>query len=34
MKINVGIFQYKMRDETPLRRIQRLEDTITEKLTS
>ena len=25
MKINVGVFQYKMRDETPLKRIQRLE---------
>jgi len=25
MKINVAIFQYKMRDETPLKRIQRLE---------
>ncbi|MDC1317990.1 carbon-nitrogen hydrolase family protein [Candidatus Thioglobus sp.] len=26
MKINAGIFQYKMRDETPLRRVQRLEE--------
>ena len=26
MKINAGIFQYKMRDETPLIRIQRLEE--------
>ena len=25
MKINVGVFQYKMRDESPLKRIQRLE---------
>ncbi len=25
MKINVGVFQYKMRDEIPLKRIQRLE---------
>ena len=25
MKINAGIFQYKMRDETPLMRIERLE---------
>ena len=25
MKINAGIFQYKMRDETPLRKVQRLE---------
>jgi len=25
MKINAGIFQYKMRDETPLKRIERLE---------
>jgi len=25
MKINAGIFQYKMRDESPLRRIERLE---------
>jgi len=26
MKINIAIFQYKMRDESPLRKIQRLED--------
>jgi predicted amidohydrolase len=26
MKINAGIFQYEMRDETPLRRVQRLEE--------
>ena len=26
MKISAGIFQYKMRDETPLRRVQRLEE--------
>ena len=26
MKINAGIFQYKMRNETPLRRVQRLEE--------
>jgi predicted amidohydrolase len=26
MKISAGIFQYEMRDETPLRRIQRLEE--------
>ena len=26
MKINAGIFQYKMRDEAPLRRVQRLEE--------
>jgi len=25
MKINAGIFQYKMRDETPLKRVERLE---------
>ena len=26
MKISAGIFQYEMRDETPLRRVQRLEE--------
>jgi len=26
MKINAGIFQYKMRDEAPLKRVQRLEE--------
>ena len=28
MKISAGIFQYKMRDETPLSRVQRLEEAL------
>ena len=28
MKISAGIFQYEMRDETPLRRVQRLEEAL------
>ena len=26
MILNIGVFQYKMRDETPLKKIQRLEN--------
>ncbi len=32
MILNIGVFQYKMRDETPVKKIQRLENHFKKKI--